>query len=244
MRLPSTLITVSLVLLVLPSAVVAQAADEVEDMRARRHYEAGTAYYEVGDYDSALRELERSYEISRRPPLLFNLYMTEERLGHFARAAERLERYLAEETEIPNRSALEQRLERLRERAAEVPPAEAAADPIVAPIAGASERVAPPSSEVPLLSITGFSVAGVGLVTFAVAGALVLSEDGRLGACAPICGPGEVATLDAATIAADVGLGVALVGAILGVVGLVVEGGGANTQSRATRGRAPLVVRF
>jgi hypothetical protein len=96
MRLPSTLITVSLVLLVLPSAVVAQAADEVEDMRARRHYEAGTAYYEVGDYDSALRELERSYEISRRPPLLFNLYMTEERLGHFARAAERLERYLAE----------------------------------------------------------------------------------------------------------------------------------------------------
>ena len=229
----------------LPAVAHAQeVSTDSADARARRHFEAGTAYYDVGDYESALRELRRAYDISHRAALLYNLYLTNERLGQFEDAARDLERYLAEETEVPNRSALEQRLERLRERAADVAPAEITADPTVTPVAGPSERVAPPSSDAPLLTITGFSVAGVGLVTFAVAGALVLSEDARLGACAPICGPGEVATLDASTITADVGLGVALVGAILGVVGLVVEGAGANTQSRATRGRAPLLVHF
>ena len=225
----------------LPAVAHAQeVSTDSADARARRHFEAGTAYYDVGDYESALRELRRAYDISHRAALLYNLYLTNERLGQFEDAARDLERYLAEETEVPNRSALEQRLERLRERAADVAPAEITADPTVTPVAGPSERVAPPSSDAPLLTITGFSVAGVGLVAAAIFSGLTLAEDGRLSAlpCAGArsCPESEVGTLNTMALVSDISWGVSLAGAIVGTVFLFVPtGGSSSTETAAVR---------
>lgn len=229
------------------SAIRAQEADA--DARARRHFEGGTAYFEVGDYESALREFEVAYGISHRPGLLYNIYTAYERLGRFGEAATMLERYLAEEPEIDNRAALEERLARVRERAttASVPgaatsePATTEA-PVIAPPPIAPTP--PPASAPPLLTISGFTLAGVGVVMFAVGGGLVLSEDARLRGCSPGCAASDVGTLDSATIVADVGLGTAVLGTILGVIGLVVENGGPSREGSAgvtLRGRSLLV---
>ena len=45
----------------------------------------------------------------------------------------------------------------------------------------------------------------------------------RLRGCAPSCDDTEVQTIVASALAADISVGVALAGAVLGVVGLVVE---------------------
>jgi hypothetical protein len=92
--------------------------------------------------------------------------------------------------------------------------------------------VTAPSDPTPVLTITGFTLAGIGLVTFGVAGALVLVEDGALpGRCAMTgCGPADTQMLFQSTITADIGLGVTALGAILGIIGLATEGHSERTS--------------
>ena len=87
--------------------------------------------------------------------------------------------------------------------------------------------VTAPAQSPPVLTITGFTLAGAGLVTFGVAGAFVLMEDGRLATeCMQRpCGASDTSTLLQSTLVADIGLGVTALGAILGIIGLVIEGG-------------------
>ncbi len=213
--------------------------DAAADARARRHFEAGTAYFQVGDYDSALRELRVAYEISHRPALLFNLYMTHERLGQFDEAAASLERFLREAPESEDRAALEQRLSRLRDRALQSRATQAPPTPEAAIVEPSSDEgpgtavvlTSPTPSREPVITATGFGVAGLGLAVFAIAGSLVLAEDATLRECRPICAPDRAAVLDAATIVADVGLALSLLGVIVGVVGLVLETGGSVRDS-------------
>lgn len=86
--------------------------------------------------------------------------------------------------------------------------------------------VSPAEAPLPVLTITGFTLLGAGLVTFGVAGALALVEDERLAsACMTMtCGSAQTSELLTRTIVADIGLGVTAVSAILGVIGLVIEG--------------------
>jgi hypothetical protein len=154
---------------------------------------------------------------------------------------------------VPRRAILERRLENLRARAArgetrieasdveraqplevtEPSPSAAADPPPVAP-ALAPPLAEPIRSEPPVLAIVGFTIASAGLVTFAVAGGITLAEDARLrDECAPSCAGDAVDTITASAIASDVGLGVALAGAVLGVIGLVI-GGGRETPREGT----------
>lgn len=90
-----------------------------QDDRARFHFQAGTSYYEAGDYEDALREFDRAYALSQRHQLLYNLSLCHQQLGNLDEAANFLERYLNQVEEIPNRANLERRLENFRRRAAE-----------------------------------------------------------------------------------------------------------------------------
>jgi tetratricopeptide (TPR) repeat protein len=87
--------------------------------------------------------------------------------------------------------------------------------------------IATPSSPAPTLTIVGAAIAGVGLVTWAATGLVTLLEADALtngaNACSPSCTPDRLATIDTTRIVADVGLGVLGVGAVLLVVGVVVE---------------------
>lgn len=210
--------------------------DPARDRRARQHFESGSAYFEIGNYEAALREFRVSYQESPHPEILYNIFLCEERTGNLRAAIEALEAFLAS-GEVANRGVLEQRLAHLRERGARgetridsedhgdahpIDPEHASsadAGRIEAPVDPGSSA----PSEPPVLAITGFTLAAAGLVTFAVAGGLTLSEDARLETCAPGCPSSEVSTLATAVIVADVGAAVALAGALLGVIGLVID---------------------
>lgn len=213
MTSPPIALTVSVLLagLALTPTPTAAQVDESADARARAHFSAATAYYDEGDYAQAVVEFRAAYDLSQRAGLLYNVYLCEERLGHLAEAITALEGYLASDAAIDNRPTLESRLTHLRERQA----------------AGESTVEEEPethvaASEPNVVAIAGFSVAALGVVGFAVFGPLTLAEDGRLrGSCSPACSSSETELIGATSIASDVSLGVALAGAVVGVIGLV-----------------------
>lgn len=228
-RFPSSLL-LALLFACAPSFALAQ-TDDV-DRRAQAHFHAATAYFEEGDYERASIEFRAAYAASPHPELLFNIYMSEERLAHLDLAIDALEQYLASDATIENRSALEARLGHLRERAAQ---GETTTD--------ATQVDATPAEAIPVptpsvassgphpLAIAGFTVAGVGLVAFAILGGITLSEDARLrGSCGHACSDADTSLIGATGVGADVSAGVALAGAILGVVGLVLPTGTSDTR--------------
>jgi len=101
------------------------AAQTDPDELARRHFESGAAYFEQAEYDSALREFRKAYELSERPQILRNISIVEERLGHLDIAVAALDEYLSQspddvdvETVRIRRNNLQKRLVRQREEAA------------------------------------------------------------------------------------------------------------------------------
>lgn len=233
-------------LLIVPGAASAQdgsedAALDPDEDRARRHFDSGAAYYESGDYEDALREWQRAYELSGRPALLYNLYLAYQGLADLDNALVHLERFLGEVEEIANRSALERRLEHLRRRVAE---RSSEAEPPQASGEASEIDPAPPPSradndDLNVGAVVGFSVAGVGLVGALVFGIMTVIEDGNLAdaPCSPEaggagCGDDTLAALSAFALVTDVSFGVALAGAVLGVAFLIAGTGGDEEQAR------------
>jgi hypothetical protein len=72
----------------------AQAPDPEALVQARSHHDRGVTEYNLGRFDSAIREFERAYELDPDPILLFNLAQAHRRAGHDARAVFTYKRYL------------------------------------------------------------------------------------------------------------------------------------------------------
>jgi len=106
----------SLLISTLVLVATARAQQDKTDETARIHFKAGTSYYETGEYELALREFNRSYELSGRPELQYNISLTHEKLGNLDAATLALEKYLNEAQDIPNRKTLELRLANLNKR--------------------------------------------------------------------------------------------------------------------------------
>lgn len=95
------------------SLVGTTAMAQTDEDLARTHFEAGQGYYERGDFEEAVREFGRAYELSNRPELLHNIYLAYRDLQDDANAATYLRRYLGEVDDLPNRPLLERRLREL-----------------------------------------------------------------------------------------------------------------------------------
>jgi len=222
-----------------------------EDARARVHFQAGTDYFERGDYENALRELEIAHEISRRPEMYFNIGSCLERLGRFGEAADRFEQFLAS-GERPNAAALRERIVRLRARvlaSAEAGAATETATGTTAETVTVPEptAVATPSGRTPhVASWITLGLGGAGLVAFGVLGGLALAEDGALEtSCGTSCPPSRVSGLETLTIGADVSLVAGLVLAATGVVlVLTTDDGGDGAAGTVTLGPGTLRASF
>ncbi|HET8937194.1 MAG TPA: tetratricopeptide repeat protein [Polyangiales bacterium] len=91
--------------------------------RARAHFERGVEHYSEGDYDAALAEFQRSYELSPTYKLLFNLAQVQMERRDYAAAASLYSDYLRSGgTAISEErsQAVEQDLAYLNERIADV----------------------------------------------------------------------------------------------------------------------------
>lgn len=186
---------------------------DLGEERARSHFSAGTAHYEAGAYGDALRQWQRAYELSGHAEILRSVSLAYEALGDFRAAHDSLRRFLDEAETIPNRADVELRLARLGRYLGQRAEEE---DPI------AHE----PGTYVSSGAIVGFVAAGVGLVTFAVAGGLALGEDLRLReACASLCYRGAGDDLRTFALISDLGLGLTLAGAALGLLFLLADRG-------------------
>ena len=79
-------------------------------MRPRRHFLAGSAYYEQADYVDAVNEFIEAHRLSGRPDLLYNISVCYERLGRWDDAIAALQRYLSERRDAPDRAVIESRI--------------------------------------------------------------------------------------------------------------------------------------
>ncbi len=103
--------TLCLALMLVSAVASAQAGD------ARTLFQRGQTAYAQGDYDSAIEQWSRAYELDPRPLLQFNLSQAHERLGQLPEAITALERYL--DSADPNdehQADARARLSALRER--------------------------------------------------------------------------------------------------------------------------------
>jgi tetratricopeptide (TPR) repeat protein len=209
-----------------PGADVGAERDSDESEAGRVHYESGRAHFESGRYERALEEFEAALEASGRSELEYNIGLCHERLGNYGEAADHLEAYLATQEE-PD-AALQERVQNLRRRQAEAD-AQAASQQ-QSQVADPDLEAADESGGVPVSAIVSYGVAGAGLAVFGIFGALALAEDGSLASscgadAGRTCTGDDVSTMKTFGLVADVGLGVAIAGAVVGTILLFIGGG-------------------
>jgi tetratricopeptide (TPR) repeat protein len=167
----------------------AHAADP-DAQQARKYYEKGTQYYDLGRYDEAARQFEAAYEIKQDAALLYNIAQSYRRMGDNKRAVELYKNFLRRMPNSSKRTEVEGRIEALQKLVDEsaskptsVMPAPAvdlpapvqedgailALAPVVAPPAPASV-VAAPAPESRLAPRNGLRTAGIVTASVGVVG--------------------------------------------------------------------------
>ena len=154
---------VALIVSLLPGAARAVEPGAAAEVQARSHYQRGQRHYNVGDFDRAIDEFKRAYEISPAPGLLFNIAQAYRAKKDREHALYFYTTYLREDPEAPERAFVEARMSELR--ASEAP----ATEPPVAPPPRAIVAPAPP----PRRDDPGRGLKVAGLVT-AAGGAVFL----------------------------------------------------------------------
>lgn len=183
------------------------------DQAARLIFEAASRSYEAGNFQDALPRYEQAYDLSGRAPLLYNIALCHDRLDHGEEAADFYERFVAEVPDSPRVPVARSRAEILRASRQHL------------------DEVAPPPEPLPVESrslagpIVAYGVAGAGLVTFAVSGLLSSTrlssaEETCMGDTG--CDEDELDRVDRASLVADIGLGVAIAGAVVGTLWLLI----------------------
>jgi tetratricopeptide (TPR) repeat protein len=116
------------------TSAVAFADNAVDEARqkARAHFRAGTAFYEVGGYDRAIVEYEEAYRLLPLPELLFNLGQAARLKGDVKLAAAYYRRFLEAK---PTGELTDEARARLRELSVETEP-----PPAPAPLPPAAPR--------------------------------------------------------------------------------------------------------
>jgi hypothetical protein len=126
----------------------AQSADA--SARSRKHFEAGRALYDLGNYEDALREFNAGYALLPRPLFLLNIGQCHRKLHDYAKAKQSFHEFLAramkDEPARPRALTLLQEVEReeaeAAKEAARHPPAPSSAPPPASPPEGATNEAA------------------------------------------------------------------------------------------------------
>jgi tetratricopeptide (TPR) repeat protein len=109
----------------------AAARNAALDAQARQHFNVGNSLFQAGRFSEAVREFQRAFELSQRPELQYNIYVSARDAGDVRTAAAALRSYLAAMPSamppgVPPRLQLEARLQSLEQQVAEQEAAERA----------------------------------------------------------------------------------------------------------------------
>jgi len=127
-------------------------ATESED-DARQHFEVGMRHYKVADWDAAIDEFKRAYELSPAPGLLFNIAQAYRAKKDGERALYFYTTYLHDDPLATEREYVQQRIDELR-----------SADSQKAVVAAAQPAPGVESEPGRGLKVAGIVVAGGGLL--------------------------------------------------------------------------------
>jgi tetratricopeptide (TPR) repeat protein len=143
-RTPKRILILGLFLCFCTAPAIAQNSDDEEQARAA--FRLGRAYYDNGDFIKAGEQFDKAYRLSKKPELLYNVYVAYRDADMKREAATALRGYLADAKDIPNRGQLKARLETL-ERSIREEREKAETSPEAVPIksAGANPPLAQPS---------------------------------------------------------------------------------------------------
>jgi tetratricopeptide (TPR) repeat protein len=134
--------------MLLACALPARAESPLEK-EAHEHYVRGQALLDAADYDGALKEFSRSYELTRYPAIFYRIALCQDQLGHAAEAIEAYRQYLESDPQSTRRAGIEARIEKLRAMLpAEKPAASPAAPPVEKPAPAPQALVAQPTPAV------------------------------------------------------------------------------------------------
>ena len=183
------------------SFVLPAAGQSQTDELARRHFESGASYLEQSDYESALREFKKSYELSERPEILLNLALVHERTGDWEHAISAINKFIAAAPESERIGTLKLRRDNLQKRLDE----QRAAEAMTAPAPAETEEKTSPEPPPPPAAAAdepdrpwayvSVSLGGVAARGSLITGLVAASEySSAEGACSPTCTDDEVST--------------------------------------------------
>lgn len=95
-------------------AVAPDATASSADREARARFESGRLAFDDQRYEEALADFERSYELSGRSIILFNIGLVHDRLRRDGEALDAFRRYLEAVPDAENRAEVERRIEVLQ----------------------------------------------------------------------------------------------------------------------------------
>jgi tetratricopeptide (TPR) repeat protein len=220
------------------ATVAAQAPTAGMEEEARNLFRAGSSAYSEGRYESALDYFRRSYELSGRSMLLYNMATAADRLRQDEDALRWYRQYLEEVPDAPNASevksraaVIERTLDRRAKAAEESRKGEAEVEPEAGAEQGAEENAtaatadAPPPKKSANLKLPGWIMVAAGgaiLAGGATTGAMALSLDGKLAdRCNPLCEPEDQSDIDRRDTMATLSTVMIIGGAAVAAAGVV-----------------------
>jgi tetratricopeptide (TPR) repeat protein len=222
-----------------PSSVAQATPVEANDEEARSLFEAGRSAYGDGRFEEALGHFRRSYELSHRPQLLYNIGQCQDRLRRDAEALATFEEFLTLLPESPQHTEVAARIEILRaaiergEASEAVAETEAETEVTEAPVAPVLPSEPDPAPWI-VLGVGG-AVAVAGAILLGVGYANVATVEGAMNVpFSSVRGAYDSAPALTGAGWAALGLGVALAG--VGLVWGLSSGGGGNEHAHLRMG--------
>jgi hypothetical protein len=213
---------------------VLPAGAQTDDENARIHFEAGASYLKQSDNESALREFQAAYSLSKRPALLLNIANVYERMGKPKEAVDALGKYLEEDPKTADRTTVETRIANLKKRAESLPPPvpppttsaplgppAASAGPPAPTVAPPAAPEAPPPAAGPnrVPAYVAFGVGGAAAIGAVVTGVVASGKfSDAEKQCKPSCPDGTVDSIKSTALVSDILTGVAIAGVGVGAV--------------------------
>ncbi|MGE0787254.1 MAG: hypothetical protein AB7S26_16400 [Sandaracinaceae bacterium] len=244
---PLRLALVLALALVASTAGLARAQDDAvvaHDDEAHALFEAGVAALAAGRFDEAYDRFQRAHELSGRPEMLYNVGAAADRAGRDADALVAYEAFLASLPHAENLAFVQARIAVLRERIGAGDDADVGAeqDPDDAPAHRAADHgAAEPDPTAMIAGATLLGLAGATGIAAIITGSIGLALRSDLEARCPMhacSGPDDAASADqmsALGLATDVLAGTTLALAVVGLVLVLIDPGGAREGARLDR---------
>ncbi len=104
------------------SAAPPSPPSEAQLAEAKQHYAAASKFYDLAEYDAALREFKEAYRAVEDPAFLFNIGQCHRKLGHAQDAITFYRNYLRRAPHAANKAEVERRIAELERAPTTAPP--------------------------------------------------------------------------------------------------------------------------